>query len=226
MNSIKAITPTSYSNIKAFEQCPKQFYHVKHLVEYPFVETDAVRYGHAAHKVAELYVRDNNPVPSKFSYMIPVLDSLKAKQGNKFCEIKLGITRDFVPCSFFSKEVWIRGVVDLLIVDGDLAWIIDYKTSKNANYADKDQLELMALLVFASYPEVTRANGGLVFTKCNQLVKGKYQKVDKAELWSRWAKRHAAMEHAHKINVWPTRPTGLCNAHCPVTECVHNGANR
>jgi len=224
---IKAIYPTSYSNIKAFEQCPKQFYHVKHLVEYPFIETDAIREGNAFHKAAENYIRDNQSLPPKFEYAKPTLDSLNAKQGTKHCEIKLGITDTLEPCTFFSKKVWIRGIIDLLIIDAEnkIAWVIDYKTGKNTKWADTDQLELMALLVFASYPEVDEVRSGLIFVKANELIRKKYQKVQRSELWSTWIKRHNKMMEAHKLDKWPTRESGLCRAHCPVQECIHNGAN-
>lgn len=225
--NIRAIYPTSYSHIKAFEQCPKQFYHAKHLNEYPFTESVDTLYGKQAHKVAEDYVISDAPIPSKFEYMRPVLDALKKKEGNKFAEIKLGITEDLVPCTFFSKQVWIRGIIDLLVVNKSkkLAWVIDYKTSKNAKYADPDQLELMALLVFASYPEVEEIRGGLVFVKCNELVRKKYQKIKRSELWSKWIAKHKKMLEAHKLDRWPTRESGLCRNHCPVQECIHNGAN-
>lgn len=224
---IKAIFPTSYSNIKAFEQCPKQFYHVKHLAEYPFVETDAIREGNAFHKAAENYIRDNLSLPKRFEYAKPVLDSLNAKKGDKFCEIKLGITYDLEPCTFFSPKVWIRGIIDLLIIDAEnkLAWVIDYKTGGNTKYADTDQLELMALLVFASYPEVDEVRSGLVFVKADELIRKKYVKSNRGTLWSGWLKRHSKMVQAHKLDKWTTRESGLCRAHCPVKECVHNGAN-
>ena len=51
-----SIAPWSFSKIKAFEQCPKQFYHEKILKEYPFVETEAIRYGSAFHKAAEDFI--------------------------------------------------------------------------------------------------------------------------------------------------------------------------
>lgn len=225
--NIKAIYPTSYSNIKAFEQCPKQFYHVKHLGEYPQEETDVIREGNEFHKAAELYIGEGKALPSRFSYAKPILDSLNKKQGNKFVEIKLGITESLVPCSFFSEQVWIRGIIDLLIIDPEnkLAWVIDYKTGKNAKYADTDQLELMSLLVFAHYPEVDETRSGLVFVKANELIRKKYQKVKRSELWAKWIQRHAKMMEAHKLNKWATRESGLCKRHCPVTECVHNGAN-
>ena len=34
----------SYSRMKGFETCPKQYYHVNVLKEYPFEETVATRY--------------------------------------------------------------------------------------------------------------------------------------------------------------------------------------
>jgi|TARA_R110000744_G_scaffold32453_1_gene75936 hypothetical protein len=222
---IKAIDPTSYSHIKAFEQCPKQFYHAKHLNEFPFQESEHTLYGKEMHTAAEDYIGKDTPLSSRFSYLSDSLDSLKRKQGNKFPEIKLGITASFVPCGFFSKEVWIRGVLDLLILDGSKAWIIDYKSSKKTEYADKDQLELMALLTFASYPEVETINAGLLFPRVNKLIKAKYSKADKGKLWSGWVARNDAMKRAYELDKWATRQSGLCRRHCPVTQCIHNGAN-
>lgn len=224
---IRAIYPTSYSHIKAFEQCPKQFYHVKHKNEYPFVETDAIREGNAFHKAAEVYIRDGISLPKRFEYAKATLDSLNAKDGTKHCELKLGITEELVPCTFFSKQVWVRGAIDLLIVDKKrkLAWVIDYKTGKNTAWADPDQLELMALLVFASYPEIDEIRAGLVFVKADELIRKKYQKVKRNELWSGWIKRHQKMMEAHKKDSWATKESGLCRAHCQVKECIHNGAN-
>lgn len=62
----------------------------------------------------------------------------------------MGLTENLEPCDFFSDEVWWRGIADLVIIDEeeDLAWVIDYKTGKSARYADKGQLELMALAIF------------------------------------------------------------------------------
>lgn len=224
---IKAIYPTSYSNIKAFEQCPKQFYHEKHLGEYPFKETDAIREGNEFHKAAELYIGEGKPLPKKFLYAKKVLDSLNAKKGIKKVEKKLGITEDLVPTTFFSDNVWIRGIIDLLIINAEdkLGWVIDYKTGKNTKYADTDQLELMALMAFASYPEIEEIKAGLVFVKANELIPAKYQKIKRSELWAKWISRHKKMMEAYKVDRWPTRESGLCKAHCPVEHCIHNGAN-
>ena len=222
---IRAIDPTSYSHIKAFEQCPKQFYHAKHLNEFPFKETADTKYGKEMHTAAELFIKDGEPIPSRFSYLQKPLESLARKKGKKFAELKLGVTKDLVPCTFFSKEVWVRGVIDLLIVDGKKVWVIDYKSSKKTTYAEKDQLELMALLVFARYTEVETVYGGLMYPRVNELIKATYHKKDKGVLWSGWIKRNEKMKEAYKLNQWATKESGLCRAHCPVVECIHNGAN-
>jgi hypothetical protein len=215
----------SYSRMKGFETCPKQYYHVNVLKEYPFEETVATRYGNEFHKAAELYIKDNQPVPGKFAEFEPILQSLRDKPGDKHCELKLGLTADLEPCGFFAKNVWFRGVVDLLIIDGDRAFIVDYKTGKSAKYADPDQLELMALTVFAHYPQVKEAKAGLVFVIADTVIKENYDEGSRQERWARWVTRYAAMQKAHETEVFNPRPSGLCRAHCPVVECAHNGKN-
>ncbi len=219
--------PWSFSKLKAFETCPKQFYHEKVLKEYPFVQTDAIIYGNEFHKACENYIGDEEPLPEKFMYVKDALDTLNGKRGIKLCEKKLGITADLEPCDFYDRRVWFRGIADLLIVDvvGNMAWVVDYKTGKSAKYADKGQLELMALSVFAHYPDISRVKAGLFFVVAGDLVKDTYKTLDKANLWKKWMTNYARMEAAFEADVWNPRPSGLCRRHCQVTECPHNGSS-
>ena len=219
------VWPWSYSKIKAFEQCPKQFYHDKILKEVPFKETEATLYGTAFHTAAEDFIGKDVPLPGKFSFAQKMLDVLKNKQGDKLCELKLGITEDLEPCGFYDDNVWFRGIADLIILDGDLAWVIDYKTGKSSKYADKGQLELMALSVFKHYPQVKTVRAGLVFVISNDLVKSTYTEYDKPKLWEKWLAKYKQMETAAIEDVWNAKPNGLCRRHCPIIECVYNGAN-
>mgnify|MGYP003641529264 CR=1 FL=1 len=159
-----SIAPWSFSKIKAFEQCPKQFYHMKVLKEFEDKETEAMRYGTLMHEAAEKYVQDNTPLHKSFKYVQPSLDSLIAIKGEKLCEFKMGLTASLEPCEFDADDVWWRGIADLVILDTDnhLAWIIDYKTGKSTRYADKGQLELMALAVFKHFPVVETVKAGLL----------------------------------------------------------------
>lgn len=213
----------SFSRMKAFETCPKQYYHVNVLKQFPFQETEATRYGTEFHKACEEYIRDDAPVPLKFSFIEPTLAVLKGFPGDKHCELKMGLTADLEPCDFFAPNVWFRGIVDLLIIDGEEARVVDYKTGKSAKYADTGQLQLMALCVFKHFPQVRKVRASLLFVIANAMVKAKYSVEDEGVLWSPWIKKYAALEKAHETGVWNARPSGLCKKHCPVVECPHNG---
>ena len=220
-----SISPWSYSRIKSFEQCPKQFYHLKIAKDYVEEESSAMLYGTELHSVAEEYIRSDKNIPNKFDFMKPVLDSLKKKEGMKYCEIKMGLTKDLKPCKFSAEEVWWRGIADLVIVNNKKAWVVDYKSGKSAKYADKGQLELMALAVFSYLPEVETINAGLLFVVCKQLIKQVYTRSGSTKLWDKWISNYKKMENAYNKDVWNARPSGLCRRHCPVIECIHNGSN-
>ena len=222
-----SIAPWSFSKAKAFETCPKQFYHEKILKEYPVEDTEAMRYGTEFHKACENYIGEGKPLPKKFDFIKDTLDALNKKRGVKLCEKKLGLTADLEPCDFFSKRVWFRGIADLLIVDtlAETAWVIDYKTGRSAQYADKGQLELMAMSVFKHYPDIKKVRAGLLFVVANKLVKHQYEIDSEPLLWEKWLGIYGKMEKAFKADVWNPRPSGLCKRHCPVVECPHNGKN-
>lgn len=222
-----SISPWSFSKAKAFETCPKQFYHEKILKEYPFEQTEAMRYGTELHKVCEDYIGSDVPVPKRFEFVQGMLDNLNSRRGVKVCEKKMGLTADLEPCGFFDKRVWFRGIADLIIIDvlAGVAYVIDYKTGKSAKYADKGQLELMALTVFKHYPDIKKVKAGLLFVVANNLVKEEYEIDSEPNLWEKWLGIYGKMEKAFESDVWNPRPSGLCKRHCPVLECAHNGRN-
>jgi len=220
-----SVAPWSFSRLKSFEQCPKQFYHMKIAKDYTEAETDAMRYGTEAHLAAEEFIRDGKPVPVKFAYMKDVLEALNRRRGNKITEIKMGLTQELEPCGFMSKDVWWRGIADLVITDGSTAWIVDYKTGKSAKYADKGQLELMALATFKYFPNIKNINAALIFTKAKKFVKHKYTDDMIDSLWDKWLSKFRRMEVAYETDTWNAHPSGLCKRHCAVIECVYNGSN-
>lgn len=222
-----SVAPWSFSKLKAFEQCPKQFYHEKVLRQYPVQETEAMTYGTAFHKACEDYIGNAIPVPEKFGYIQSLLEILNAKEGEKLCEHKLGLTEDLEPCSFNAENVWFRGIADLLILNHEegSAYVIDYKTGKSAKYADKGQLELMSLAVFAHFPNITKVRAALLFVVANASVMESYKTDDKPALWSKWLGKYNSMKKAFDANVWNAKTSGLCRQHCAVLECPHNGRN-
>jgi hypothetical protein len=213
----------SYSSIGLFDQCPKKYYHLRVAKDVVEPETEHLTYGKMVHEAAEKYIKDGEPVPEKFSFIVPALDVLKAIPGRKHCEYKMGLTKELQPCNFFAKDVWFRGVADLVIINDKLAHIVDYKTGKSSEYADVKQLELMALCVFKHFPDVERVKAGLAFVVCEDFVKAQYVKEDASEKWLRWIQETDRLSSAYKNKVWNAKPNFTCRRHCPVKDCEHNG---
>ena len=217
--------PWSFSKIKAFQQCPKQFYHEKVIKQYPFKMTEAIRYGDQFHKAAEKYIRDGEELPKRFLYAKDSLDALRRKKGDKLCEYRMGLTEDLEPCGFYEDNVWWRGIADLIILNQDqgLAYVVDYKTGKSSRYADKGQLELMAMATFKHFPNVGTVRAGLLFVVCEDLVRSTYEQYEADTLWDKWMDNFQTMKTAYKVDVWNPKPSGLCRQWCQVMECPHNG---
>lgn len=214
----------SYSSLKDFKTCARKFYEIRVAKNYPRDESDATRYGTALHLAAEEYVRDDKALPPEFTFMQPVLDALKRKPGTKLCEHKMGVKEDGSACDFFADDVWARGVADLLIIDDDnkTAWVFDYKSGGD-KYADTDQLKLMALMVFAHFPEIEHVRGALLFVLKDTMAK--YQTAFEESETNWWYFRNdvAKLQAAYSTGVWNPKSSGLCRRWCPVKTCEFNG---
>jgi|TARA_R100000789_G_C3018933_1_gene153099 CRISPR/Cas system-associated exonuclease Cas4 (RecB family) len=222
------ILPWSYSKIHDFEQCPKQFYHLNIVKDYEKEFADGpMKYGNEFHKAAEEYVSIGKALPIKFQYAESMIDALKAKRGEVLCEFKMGLTRNLAACDFWDQHVWWRGVADLVVVNEDArhAYAVDYKTGKSSKYADLDQLALMALGIFAHFSFVEEVRAGLLFVRAKDFIKHTYTKPEQSDMWDGWTRRTTRLKKACDTNVWNPNSSGLCKAHCPVTDCPHNGRN-
>ena len=209
----------SHSSLKDYEGCPRRYNEVKVLKNYPFTDTEATIYGKELHTAAEEYIENGTDLPPQFEFIKDTLDVLKAKPGRKLCEYKMGVTKDLKPCGFLDKDVWVRGIADLLIIDDDnlTARVVDYKSGNN-KYPDRDQLKLMALMVFVHFPHIRRVSGALLFVVKNDIAKASYMVGEAEEYWWDYRERVARIEQAHETGVWNPKPTPLCGW-CPVKTC-------
>ena len=148
---------------------------------------------------------------------------LNAIEGEKHCELRLGLTKGLEPCEFFAKDVWWRGIADLIILQGDKAYVVDYKTGKSAKYADPKQLELLSLALFKHFPQVKKVKGGLLFVVANEFVKADYEQEKEGLYWTRWIEDTNRLEKSIELDVWNPKPNFSCSKWCAVKDCVHNG---
>ena len=209
----------SYSSLKQYENCPRQYHEVRILRKFKQGETEATRYGTEVHKAFEDFLMEDKPIPEKYQQFHGYANPIKHMPGTILCEQKLGIKRDFTPCDFFDKDVWFRGVPDVLVIYKSTARLLDWKSSKSSRYADTAQLELMAAMIFAHYPQVTKVRGGLVFVVARDFIKADYTRDQFAAIMSKWAGKATAIEAAVEHGVWNPKSGPLCR-YCPVSSEV------
>jgi hypothetical protein len=129
----------------------------------------------------------------------------------------MALTPGKQPCEFHDDGRWVRGIVDLLIVDGDYAFIVDYKTGSN-RYPDPKQLKLMALMTFAHFPEVNKIKAGLLFVMHESFMDEEYTRDQIPKLWSYFESDLERLNYSYENDVWQANPTPLCGW-CPVKSC-------
>jgi len=209
----------SYSGLKDFVNCPRQYNEVKVLKRYEKKATVEMRYGTQVHSALEDYVKEGKPLAKNYEHFGKQLDPLRDMEGVKYPEYRMALTINRQPCTFGAKDYWVRGIADLMVVDGDQGYIVDYKTGSN-KYPDPKQLQLMALMGFEYFPEVTHFKAGLLFVAHNDFVTSEYQRERIDKYWDDFAPQLKRLQLSYENGVWQENPTPLCGW-CPVSDCTH-----
>lgn len=118
----------SYSGIKAFGNCQRQYYETKILKKWPFPETKAIMYGKEVHKALEDCIKDNKPLGPHTRFQ-PVVDALNNVSGEKLTELEMALDDNLEPCGFMDEKAFIRGIADIVVLDKEnkRAYVGDYK---------------------------------------------------------------------------------------------------
>ena len=208
------VLPWSYSSLSAYENCPKRYYltRIAKLVKEP--QTQATLWGNEVHKALELAVKDKTPLAERFQSYAPLVEKINAMPGEKKTEAKFGLTASFKPTTFFGKDVWFRGVIDLTVVGSKNVAVLDYKTGKPKE--DGDQLKLFAGSAFAQYPWAEKVKTSYLWLAHGQLSNREFTREDVPAIWQEFAPRVHRMVVAEEENKFPPNPSGLCRNWCPV----------
>ena len=218
------MTAWSYSRVNTFKQCPKKYYHLNVKKDVKDMGSAATRYGGRVHRAAEKYIKEGKPLDREYNFMQGTLDVLNKIEGEKHCELRLGVAKDgenFAATRFGASDVWYRGIADLVIIDGDTAFSVDYKTSKNTNYADTKQLDLIAGALFINFPQLKKIKSALSFVICKQFITKEHTSDLYKSYINAFDEELERIEIALENNVWNPVGGPLC-AFCPVTSCEHN----
>lgn len=206
----------SFSSIKMFENCPLRYYHQRIAKTVVDQGGEASIHGERIHKfIAErLKGTATQEHIEDIMNLEPVIASIKAvaEGGELGVEQQLTLTAELTPTQWFAKNAWIRSILDVVVIKGSTAMVLDWKTGKRR--PDWTQLELFALQVFAHHPEVNKVTTGFIWTKELATDKETYHRDGSDKLWAKLLTRIHRIEQAAEQNVWPAKPSGLCN-YCP-----------
>lgn len=205
----------SFSFLNCFLNCPHDAYHRYVLKDVPYVETPQMRLGNEVHTAMEQRLKGKS-LPKEHERYEFFMKPLERYEGIE-PEMKLGITAKGEPCSFFAKDVWGRGKIDVPIVVGDSAVLLDWKTGKV--WEDPFELQVQAVLLKAHRPTVQRFTGSYVWLAESRV--GVTYTLDPIVTWDRICEIMDEVGHREKMGVWEKKPGKLC-AWCPVKSCEHN----
>lgn len=120
-------TPWSYSSLTAYETCPRRFFLTRISKQVSEPQTAATTHGNEVHKALELHVGGKKHLPEKYQSYLPIANKVRDAPGQKLLEYKFGLTSDLRPTTFFGKDVWVRGVLDVCVVHPGKAIVMDWK---------------------------------------------------------------------------------------------------
>lgn len=225
MGRVANILPTSFSALNSFETCPRRHYLTrisKRVVEPPSAE---INWGNFVHKALEKYLRDGTPLPKSVRQYQKYADKIKAAHpdANLLVEQQLSVDKNFQPVGWWDKRGWFRGVIDVALLSGNKAYVFDWKTGNQKD--DFDQLAMFAALITSHHPDIEVIHSGFIWLKTHDLTNHTYERDDARKFWANVSPRVKRLQEAHKQQVWPARPSGLCKKWCPVgrVNCEHCG---
>jgi hypothetical protein len=174
-------------------------------------------------------VADGMPLAERFKAYEPMAAAFVAAPGDKHCELKLAVNHNLEPCDYYDDNVWNRGDGDLIIINGEKALSVDYKTGKKKPFSR--QLELDACRVMVNFPQVKVVNTAFAWLQTKEWTRATYGRPQLNVLWEGFFEGVQQMIWSYENNIWPAKPSGLCRKSkrpgstymgCPVASCPHS----
>lgn len=220
----------SFSRLSTFEQCEAKFDYLYVSKVVKDTPSDASEYGERVHKTLQLVGQGKLPAKLSLEQQQTVdrwgglVEFLVSRtKGKAYFEHQLTVDHNLKPVDWFSKQAYIRAIIDLLIIDGDIAYCFDYKTGKRKE--DDTQLKLFALMIFWCFPEIKTVKSAYIWLPTNQKDTATYQRDDVDALWSSLGQRLNKVQETVDLGYFEFSPSGLCGW-CPAEKICPNARTR
>lgn len=209
----------SFSALDKYETCPAQYAALKFYCTTQETDNEANIWGTRVHKALEERVRDGKSLGEGMEAFEKWARVVEQAPGKRSYEQQIAVDRDLKPVEWFSRQAWLRVVVDVLNLHETKATLLDWKTGKVKH--DPTQLALSSVVVSQIHPHVEEFNCRFVWLKHDQATGAVYRREDLGLVWEGISARVERMEAAWATEEFPCNPSGLCHGWCPVTECIH-----
>lgn len=220
----------SYSRLSTFEQCEAKFDYLYVTKSVRDRGSEATDYGSRVHEVLELYGKDTLDMDTltlegkqTVKRWGHIVDSINSKNGDKLFEYQMCVDENLKPVDWFSSDAFIRGIADVLIVDGDTAYCLDYKTGKVRD--NPSQMQLFAMMVFWHFPEVQTVKTSFLWLLHDDATNVVYERRYLTALWDGFKPRIDALIDTVEIGAFKTKPSGLC-PWCPAQDICPDAVRR
>lgn len=224
--------PHSSSSLDTADQCPYRYEQVRLLKNFKEESGAAAEFGTEQHDIAEHALKQDLPLGGE---MGRAMEFVRGFTGLKTAERYLGIDIDLKPCDPYDEDVcWFRGKIDVTILNGNKAIIIDYKTGKRklpygvpgARKPDERQLLRYALLTCLHERHIEDIEAYFYWTH-NGSRPDRYRfnkSLDADRMLANVRDRAKAIEKQKRTGKWEKTPGGLCEKWCCVSEgCEYHG---
>lgn len=190
----------SFSRWDSYRQCAKKYKaqyidNDKRLKEprpAPGTPETPMQRGDRIHKLGEAYLKGKlAEVPEEFNKFAESLQLFKSENASS--EEAWAFDENWEPCEYWDRSVVnpCRMKIDTHVVveDGFLLKIVDFKTGKTKDFNIEPQLELLAIGGMIRYPEVKRVEAEFWFIDSGDIRSLVYGGWQKNVLMANWKRR-------------------------------------
>lgn len=196
--------------------CPYQTFRRYVKKDLSFIETPEMKRGNEIHSAME-YRIGGKPLPQDMQRWEPFAAALDGR--NARAELKLGITNEGKPTGFFDKDVWCRGKADVVIIQNNNAFLVDWK-SGGSKYESSFEIEIQAMMLKAANPYLQKIAGRYAWLKEDRMGTI-YDLSDFSSTWARINNIAERIQDDMASGEWEKRKGPLCGW-CPCLDCEHN----
>ena len=113
---------------------------------------------------------------------------------------------------FADDSAWCRGIIDVKVLNGNRAFVADWKTGKVR--VGSDQLKLFAAATLEHHPAINTVTTAYIWLGHNRISKETYRRSDLPAIWTHFMQKVARLENSYAKDRWIPKPSGLCNGWC------------